>query len=631
MMEVDEMLTSRQLKILTILTSQEEVFITGGQIAFEVNVSSKTVQSEIKILREILEENGASIIVNTHRGYCFELINKELFKSFYSENYEYENQMSRLDEPLVRHVFVLKTILFSPNKLSLNSLADICSLSKARMLHDLKEIKKSLEKYKIDLIIQDNYVQIVGAEKDKRRCIIQEKIPFYLNQHSNWVLEISDIAIEVLSKNRYKIADFVLQNLVMHLILSIQRMQQHNYVSLGSSIDLKQIPAHERNMSIALLEKLAGKYHFEWTDDEANLLAINLQGKRDYDNQQIITEKTDVLVNELLEEIKVKIKMDLTYDVELRISLALHILPLLTRMKHNMQLNNAMNEQIKQYFILAYDLAVFTAAYLKGLTNQDLSEGEIGFIAVHFNVALLKKSYVMKPKKILIICSSRSGDSLLLKHKLFRRFNEMIDAIEVKNELEWAKNTEKQYDVVFSTLESKNYPNAIKINYFLEHRDYQIIEKALLEVNQKDELLQYFEPQLFVRLPNIINKNDLLKMMCEKVILLNHESEDLLLSVMNREMLGYTAYGNLVAIPHPDGLVCEKTCISVAILKFPIDWQDYKVQIVLLVCAAKNEEKKLYSIYEAISKLMVDKSAVNQILKNPEFNNFINIMNGLLE
>ena len=45
---------------------------------------------------------------------------------------------------------------------------------------------------------------------------------------------------------------------------------------------------------------------------------------------------------------------------------------------------------------------------------------------------------------------------------------------------------------------------------------------------------------------------------------------DLFASVLSREELSPTDYGNLVAIPHPDKVFLETTLVAVAILEKPI-------------------------------------------------------------
>ena len=83
-----------------------------------------------------------------------------------------------------------------------------------------------------------------------------------------------------------------------------------------------------------------------------------------------------------LYKIKEIFGLDFTSNLNLRISLGLHILPLLTRINTNMQLRNIMTFNIKQKYTLAYDLAsTFTNTIIPSDKNLD---DEITYVALHF-------------------------------------------------------------------------------------------------------------------------------------------------------------------------------------------------------------------------------------------------------
>ena len=93
-------------------------------------------------------------------------------------------------------------------------------------------------------------------------------------------------------------------------------------------------------------------------------LAIHLLGKRSYEENDLISKEIDYFVNGMLEEIKIKTDIDFYGDVELKISLALHLVPLLVRLESQMQLQNTMIQDIQANYPLAYDVAVIAASYI---------------------------------------------------------------------------------------------------------------------------------------------------------------------------------------------------------------------------------------------------------------------------
>ena len=146
------------------------------------------------------------------------------------------------------------------------------------------------------------------------------------------------------------------------------------------SLNISPVYAHVIEISKNILEKCADIYNFEFNDDEIFFLALNLYGKREFDKQEFITDEINNLVFLGLYKIKEIFGLDFTSNLNLRISLGLHILPLLTRINTNMQLRNIMTFNIKQKYTLAYDLAsTFTNTIIP--SDKKILDDEIAYVA----------------------------------------------------------------------------------------------------------------------------------------------------------------------------------------------------------------------------------------------------------
>lgn len=76
------------------------------------------------------------------------------------------------------------------------------------------------------------------------------------------------------------------------------------------------------------------------------------------------------------------------------------------------------------------------------------------------------------------------------------------------------------------------------------------------------------------------NQKEVIQLMCEVANKYNEFEEDLFQSCIRREELGSTAYGQLIALPHPDHLISQKTIVITAILDKPIVWSKQKAQLI---------------------------------------------------
>ena len=186
---------------------------------------------------------------------------------------------------------------------------------------------------------------------------------------------------------KYRISDVVLQNLVLHICVSVQRMVDGIYIEQKQYIYKY---AHEQEIARKILEKLSNIYNFEIVENEILYLALYLLGKKSYEENDLISLETDQFINDMLNYIKLKNNIDF-YDRQLKISLALHCVPLFIRLENHMQLQNTMIQDIRVNFPLAYDVAVIAASYISQEKGFVLSEDEIAYLAVHFSLSLLKR------------------------------------------------------------------------------------------------------------------------------------------------------------------------------------------------------------------------------------------------
>lgn len=86
------------------------------------------------------------------------------------------------------------------------------------------------------------------------------------------------------------------------------------------------------------------------------------------------------------------------------------------------------------------------------------------------------------------------------------------------------------------------------------------------------------------------------------------DPEELYSSIKEREKKGYTSYGNLIALPHPNHLLAEHSFCSVALLEQPILWSENNTaQIIILCCASKDSARDLQMLFNFISLLLSTK------------------------
>lgn len=630
------MLTKRQIEILLNLFSNLDAPVSLQVFTDQFHLSLRSIQTDIAEIKETIKEHGL-YIENNKNCICMSITNQETANIFmnsiiqdYNLNQFFEDQSSRIS-------YIISKLLDSNDYLKSADLADEMYISRSQISNDIKLAKNMLSSYHLTLISKPYYgIKIIGKENDIRNYIIQEKlkiknlvcdeITHSFNSHEH-IDDINNIVIKILTHSHYIISDIALQNLILHIVTAVNRIKSGHLIHMDS-LNISPVYAHVIEISKNILEKCADIYNFEFNDDEIFFLALNLYGKREFDKQEFITDEINNLVFLGLYKIKEIFGLDFTSNLNLRISLGLHILPLLTRINTNMQLRNIMTFNIKQKYTLAYDLAsTFTNTIIP--SDKKILDDEIAYVALHF-VNYIDENSPQKKKRMLIISSLRRSETILLQNNILRNFPSIKEVkIIPKNSL--STTNVNNYNVICTTENDIfiNNNKIQKISYFFNDTDIKKIELLLDGFNGPKDILDCFSEDLFYY-GDAPSKNAVIKWLYEMAYKQGLADEKLYHSIMNHENVTSTYFGNYLAIPHPEIFLSETSFISVAILPKPILWDDEYVDIVFLVSIQKNNPNA-FKLWSYLSFLISNNTTLEEIKKEPTFQNLSKVISKIYE
>ena len=630
------MLTKRQIEILLNLFSNLDAPVSLQVFTDQFHLSLRSIQTDIAEIKETIKEHGL-YIENNKNCICMSITNQETANIFmnsiiqdYNLNQFFEDQSSRIS-------YIISRLLDSNDYLKSADLADEMYISRSQISNDIKLAKNMLSSYHLTLISKPYYgIKIIGKENDIRNYIIQEKLKiknlvcdeithsFSSHEHID---DINNIVIKILTHSHYIISDIALQNLILHIVTAVNRIKSGHLIHMDS-LNISPVYAHVIEISKNILEKCADIYNFEFNDDEIFFLALNLYGKREFDKQEFITDEINNLVFLGLYKIKEIFGLDFTSNLNLRISLGLHILPLLTRINTNMQLRNIMTFNIKQKYTLAYDLAsTFTNTIIP--SDKKILDDEIAYVALHF-VNYIDENSPQKKKRMLIISSLRRSETILLQNNILRNFPS-IKEVKIISKNSLSTTNVNNYNVICTTENDifiNNY-KIQKISYFLNDTDIKKIELLLDGFNGPKDILDCFSEDLFYY-GDAPSKNAVIKWLYEMAYKQGLADEKLYHSIMNHENVTSTYFGNYLAIPHPEIFLSETSFISVAILPKPILWDDEYVDIVFLVSIQKNNPNA-FKLWSYLSFLISNNTTLEEIKKEPTFQNLSKVISKIYE
>ena len=153
----------------------------------------------------------------------------------------------------------------------------------------------------------------------------------------------------------------------------------------------------EYEIAIQLCREIEHSFHVIFPDIEIYYIALHLSGKKAVQyssNSLFMNHEYEILMTQIIKEIKDKYNIDFTADMDLRTSLSLHLQPMMNRLKYGMYIQNPLLEQIKTENPLAFEISVLTANIIAKNYQVDVSENEIGYIALHFALAIERLSLI---------------------------------------------------------------------------------------------------------------------------------------------------------------------------------------------------------------------------------------------
>ena len=629
-------INERQKKVLEQLTETEGEYKTAKALAEQFHVSIRTMQGDLAVIKELVSSYEFwQYEAYPSKGSRIIITNEEKYLNFLKKN---NIELETLNSRDYRVKNMIAILICSQKKLSLVHLEDRLFISRSTLLNDLKKCEEILKKYNLKIELKQGQVKVIGQEKDIRRMAQKEEMdllslnPFnpQKNMQASYFEEISKILTDVFMEYRYNVSDVYLQNFIVHIDIMIHRIQMGFYIEKTDYYE-EVNDSREMKMAKQLFARFSKRFHIPILENEIKRLSVYLKGRSAYIEDSYITQEIDEFVANSLAQIKEKQGVDFLSDIWLRNSLALHLVPLLTRLEYNMQVKNEILESIRVEYQTAFDYAAQFSYEIMERYGYRLSEDELSFIAMYFQCALEKHEEHNGSNNVLIISSLKKSETLLLRERIKSWFDHYIASIEIVNPYHLERIDFEKYDLICST-EKQIQVNtqAVYISHFPGQQDYRKIRLMLDGFRDMEELCGLFK---FMHIDSAgQGKQEILNQMAE---LTGENSETVQLlkeEIQKRESIGGSYMGNSLATPHPMVAVSERTSLIVAFLSEELLWdeEEHKVKIIILVNLKKNGVKAL-RIWSYLSEMLNDTEKIKQLVKEMTPEKFREVLDGAID
>lgn len=631
------MLNHQQRKILGLLYKAEHV--TASELAGHLGIGVKTVRVRIKELNPELEKYGIQILSKSRYGYYLDPRKPEKIDELLNPASGEETVIPSTGQERVH--FLLAYLLNRTEYIKSEELCDFLYISKGTLTNTLRQVEETYKKYGITIHKKPGYgIRVEGSEFDLRQCMVdvfvkQDSLEGVGRRHQTDEIDtLGRLVYQCLRKYEIELSEIAYNDFVEHIYVAMRRIRQGKYVEFQEAGVLGK---KEKLLVKELTDLVEVQYQVRFSQNERDYLTLQLAGKVYIDGELEETQKNqenfvmqseiDQLVTEMLDVIYREFHVDFRNDFNLRMELNRHMVPFVLRMRYHMILRNPMLEEIRKNYVLSYTMASQAAITLREYFHQTISEDEIAGLSEILELALEQQENECKKFSILIVCASGKTSSEILKYKYGREFKEYIEKIYVCNLYELESFPFEKIDYVFTTVHISCYVPVpiLEISSFLQDSDISRVRK-LFARESKDFLQKYFRKELFFTDVTGKTKEDVLRNLCHKVEQEKGLSKEFTDSVLKREELTPTDYGNLVALPHPERAFQEYTFVAVAVLKEPVFWFRQKVQVIFLTAIGREEDANLQQFYEATTNLILRPADVQTLIHHPEYETLIHLL-----
>jgi PTS modulated transcriptional regulator, mtlR family len=606
---------------------------TSLELADILNISDRTCRKYIKILSEILIKKNVEIESKPRFGYLLKDNN-------ISENELFHNEVKKIPNSANdRLIYLINKLISEDRYIKLFDVSEEIYTSSKTLSQDLKKVSELLENYNLFLERKPYYgIRLQGNEIDIRNFYI-DVLEKRLNENDIEddvklkIVEIAEnISINFRGKN-IKISDISLQNLAISFYVTLNRIDKNYLIEdiIENEDELFKVKKGEIKACINDLKNIFNLKK-DMSERDVDYLTIRFMTTETMTYSSI--KNLDVkdiqkLIEDIFFYINVTFKIDLSNDEMLYKNLYTHLIALVIRLRFSIKTQNPLIDDIKKNIPFEYNLSQYVCSRIGEKYSKELSEDEVGYIAVILHMAkeINKRN---RKKNILLICPSGRGISKFLTYTFKNSFSEYLNEINACGLSDLKYINLDEIDIVFSLVDDKlniNKP-VYKIKYFLNSDDLENIKKILDD--NKEYVNSIFTKELFFHFEEEINKKDLISFVSNKFKEYIKFNDDLESLIIEREKLGMTEISEDVAIPHPIHVIPSVNKIAVCLLDKSIKWINNEVKIVLfmLINNSNGENEKIYKL---LTKVVNDKKIIDKILKNPIYENYINILKDLEE
>lgn len=501
-------LSTREKEIIEMLIKYHGQYVTIYDIAQHLAVSSRTIHRELKSIESFLSTFDINLERVTKKG--IQLKTTEMALNSLKHALLHENTIDLSQEE--QKVIILYALIQTNTPIKQYVLAQEIGVSNQTMTKLLDDLETELDQYQLTLQKKRGEgIQLHGAESKKRELLSQLMVNnlnstsvysvienHFVYQSINQsqlamvdmdkIFQIERILMDHLGQLPYSLTESSYLTLTVHIVLSIERMLNNQYVALNDDIYNSVKDSFEHEVAQALALHLEHIYGVQFNQAEVTFITIHLRGAKRKESAQVFKDsKDESKIEKFIHSVSHFSQQSFKDFKTLSEGLKLHIIPAINRLNANIETYNPLTEMIQHKYPRLFESV--HRALLQTWPNFNFPDSEIAFIVLHFGGALQNQNSAFY--NVLVVCSSGIGTSRLLATRLQQTFSDIQKTTQASvGDLNDIDAT--QFDAIISTVDLDIALPYITVNPLLPDADVNHVS-AFLNTHHKQPKIQTYE------------------------------------------------------------------------------------------------------------------------------------------
>lgn len=611
---------------------QTDGWVTAAELSDRLGVTTRSVRSYVTAAKAAA--HPLPIISASTSGYR---LNRDAYATFASGSRRQET-----DTPQDRVHHLVRRLAEAPAGLDIFALADSLYVSESTIESDLRKVKSLAEEAGISLSRRGSTIALDGSEAEHRKLLSK----LFRSESAQGFLELENVQrefasddlsafktdlIAMLDSQGYFVNEYGINSVLLHVAIAVDRVSRDQRLASDESAS-GAIPTALSHLIQKHFGVTLGGGDLEYL---AKLLTTRVVTPGHNEPVQKVVDDyvaSDDLetIRRIVGQVREEYLVDLG-DEAFMVRLALHLGNLVARAQDNSYSRNPLVRSIKTSYPMIYDVAVFIASQIQREKSITMNDDEISYIALHLGSHLERQSRREERITVALVCPNYYDMHTILRERVEQALGSelSVEIVVTRTDVDW---NDFSTDLVLTTIAARGLSeNVVVIQPFLTDGDVDNIRRAISRVRKhkrrmqiKDDLLLYFDEQLFLRNVTAASETDMIRLLGDLMIEREIIDESYVTGAIERELMSSTAFTDTIAVPHAMVMSATRTSIAIAVNETPMPWGENRVNVIALIAFSAAGRASFQTVFDQFVEVFADRAEVLELIKRSvDFGSFI--------